>query len=299
MYNFFGHRPPSELISSHLAEYFPSAKKRELEKTVRHSMLRRASIAPSIADSRRSIEAPAKPSPPRKSVRPGSRGTIASPPTAAIPEESEAPAESLPRVSVSNDDGQVMRPSIDGESEDGSIASIESKPPLLPPLEPSGESFADSLQAFGPAPRARPKSIASRRGSVGSTQSRISMLSHLRRNRDRSDTASLLTVDEITAEVEQRRASTITFEESDEEPGEISVGVIRAADPGLPQSESEDEEEVDSEDDDDDDDDDDVDDEDDEDEDEEDEEDEDEHGKAFTSTGCERPFFEKLYGQTG
>lgn len=39
MYNFFGHRPPSELISSHLADYFPSAKKRDVAK-VRGSMLR-------------------------------------------------------------------------------------------------------------------------------------------------------------------------------------------------------------------------------------------------------------------
>lgn len=39
MYNFFGHRPPSELISSHLADYFPSAKKRDVAKA-RGSMLR-------------------------------------------------------------------------------------------------------------------------------------------------------------------------------------------------------------------------------------------------------------------
>lgn len=34
--NFFGQRPPSELISLNLAEYFPEAKQRELEQTVRN-----------------------------------------------------------------------------------------------------------------------------------------------------------------------------------------------------------------------------------------------------------------------
>lgn len=36
--NFFGQRPPSELISSNLAEYFPEAKQKELEQTVRNSV---------------------------------------------------------------------------------------------------------------------------------------------------------------------------------------------------------------------------------------------------------------------
>lgn len=36
--NFFGQRPPSELISSNLAEYFPEARQKELEQTVRNSV---------------------------------------------------------------------------------------------------------------------------------------------------------------------------------------------------------------------------------------------------------------------
>ncbi|KAL7416775.1 hypothetical protein BDY24DRAFT_327294, partial [Mrakia frigida] len=40
MYNFFGHRPPSELISNHLADYFPYVQKKVLERTARNSMLR-------------------------------------------------------------------------------------------------------------------------------------------------------------------------------------------------------------------------------------------------------------------
>lgn len=38
MRNFFGQRPPSELISSNLAEYFPEARQQELEATVRNSV---------------------------------------------------------------------------------------------------------------------------------------------------------------------------------------------------------------------------------------------------------------------
>jgi len=98
------------------------------------------------------------------------------------------------------------------------------------------------------------------------------MLSQLRRNRDRSDTASLLTVDEITAEVEHRRASTITFEESDEEEEIVAPA---AADPGpVPLDEESGEDASDDEDDD-------------ESEDEADEDEEDDgQGRAFTSKGC-------------
>ncbi|KAK8846738.1 hypothetical protein IAR55_005825 [Kwoniella newhampshirensis] len=325
MYNFFGHRPPSELISNHLAEYFPSAKRKDVEKA-RHSMLRmssgpkRLSMAPSDSMGRMSFDVgvssskrmsvmasslsqdSVKASPPRR-PRPGSRATlIASPPPAAtIPEESEVldatAKEALPRVSVSNDDGRQVRPSIDGESDQESIASVTSQPPLLPPFEPSQESLADSFQSYSHSPRntlqGRPKSIAlNRRNSGESTRSRISMLSQLRRNRDRSDNASLLTVDEITAEVENRRASTITFEESDEEedlkvlpapPPVVDASVPEDevdSDSGADETEeesSEEESEEESEDDED------------EDVNEIEEHDEDaEHGRAFTSTGSKR-----------
>lgn len=52
--NFFGQRPPSELISSNLAEYFPEAHQRDLEATVRNSvrysvrLSRRFNLPPSI-----------------------------------------------------------------------------------------------------------------------------------------------------------------------------------------------------------------------------------------------------------
>lgn len=110
------------------------------------------------------------------------------------------------------------------------------------------------------------------------------MLSQLRKSRDRSDTASMLTVDEITAEVENRRASTITFEDTDEEDDDgldsyvRRASVVQAA--GLAPQGEDDGEMDDYEDEDGD--------EDEEDEEEEDEDEEDEpvdEHKAFTSTG--------------
>ena len=285
MYNFFGHRPPSELIANHLGEYFPSAKKKELEKS-RHSMMR-MSMAPNARGSFETDRRSSMVSPPRKGPRPISKVAITSPaPAATIPEEGEVDSELLPRVSVSTDGGMSVRPRIDGESDMESIASVESRPPLLPPFEPSKESLSDSLGAYsptittGPPPKARPVSVVlGRRVSAGSNKSRVSMLSQLRRNRDRSDNASLLTVDEITAGVEHRRASTITFDESSDE--EAPVAAPPVVDPGLvPQSEMEEDSDADEEESE-------EDSEDESEDDEEEDEEEDEQGKAFTSTGCQ------------
>jgi len=344
MYNFFGHRPPSELISNHLAEYFPSAKKRELEKTVRHSMLRmsmgpgsrvgsiasgdRLSIdSPHGNDRRQSLEkrqSPEKKSPEKRQSldkSPQSRRSMslstsksftASPPAETILEEDNE-VEGLPRSNLSIETGSVSDRPTTG-------ASSESQPPLLPPFEPATESLSESLQAFSPTDgksqsdlqgmahvpsprpkqsdlsnstvsRARPKSIMlARRGSAGSSRSRLSMLSQLRKNRDKSDTASILTVDMITADVENRRASRITFAESDDEEELADLHVPAAIeDPIAPTSEadedegdedgedeaSEEEEEEDSSEDES------------TDEDDESVADEDaDHGKAYMSTGC-------------
>lgn len=258
MYNFFGHRPPSELISNHLSEYFPSAKKKELEKTLRHSMVRmslgpgsikRVSIAPS-EKFEVSLPKLERISPKRMSR------AVASPPASTIPEEAE---EEIPRVSITH----------------------EEDPPLLSAFEPSKESLSESLQAYSPTPQQKRRSTLMRRGSAGSGKSRRSMLSQLRRNRDRSDTASMLTVDEITREVENRRASTITFDESEEE----EVDVPAVVDPGVAPTSEEDESGADDESE--------SESEASEDESEESEEDTDEdgdeeHGKAFTSTGSKR-----------
>lgn len=204
MYSFRGHRPPSELISSHLAEYFPAVKKKELEKTVRQSMLRLSHgqsdrLGMAIASPRSSVE---NVSSPNRMGRPASTRTVSSTTTpAAIPEEGEMTTDGSRRTAVDSETGQQQG------------LARDSHPPLLPPFESTGESLVDSLQEYSPAPSTvRPPALRPRRGSSGSNMSRISVLSSIRRNRDRSDTASLLTVDEITAEVENRSASMGTLD---------------------------------------------------------------------------------------
>jgi len=119
------------------------------------------------------------------------------------------------------------------------------------------------------------------------------MLSQLRKNRDKSDTASIVTIDKITADVENRRASRITFDESDGEEELEDVPVPAALEEPIAPTFEADEEEGD---------------EDGEDEASEEEEEEDssedestdedeeiemvvdedaDHGRAYMSTGCE------------
>lgn len=298
MYNFFGHRPPSELITNHIAEYFPGARRKELEKGVRHSMLRmsgaglgkRSSLVPS--DSRGSLDVPgrldrrrsglsaktASPPQPQGQRRPPSMRLISSPPPGqTIPEESEA-SEDVPQVSIDSSDIEPVEASV-----------RDSKPPLLPPFESTGESLSEQLQQYSPDPGNDRDSavlpvnknlLAQRRSSAASSRSRFSMLSQLRNNRDRSDTASMLTVDEITAEVEQRRTSVVSFDDSDTE----DLATPLPTDPGFAQARAEEAS---------DDDDNSYDEESEDDEDEEDEAAEDsdenpEQGMAFTSTGSKR-----------
>lgn len=260
MYNFFGHRPPSELISNHLSDYFPSARKGDLEKTVRQSMMRLSQgqgdrhtigynaltgfggASPFSA----SLESVASPG--RKGRPPSTRTVSSSTTPAAIPEEIETAHETATLDMTSEQDAEP----------------VGNRPPLLPPFEPTGESLVDSLQEYSPAPSTVRKALRStRRGSGGSSISRISVLSSIRRGADKSDSASLLTVDEITAEVENRRASMATMDE----------GIQHL----LPTSPIDSEDELSESDDDE------------EDEDSEDARDESDKGqnRAFTSTGCE------------
>ncbi|KNZ71785.1 Protein kinase byr2 [Termitomyces sp. J132] len=161
--NFFGQRPPSELITNHLTEFFPAIEKKVLERTARHSLMLRSSTFSSKRDSVMSIAA-------------GSH-------------------EEIPRMSLSTDDGR----SIDLYSQDAGASTTTASPPqLLPPIPFPTESFSDSFDNITGRNVSRTASNASRR---------MSYMTELRSKRDRSDTASLMTVDEITAEVESRRAS--------------------------------------------------------------------------------------------
>ena len=103
-------------------------------------------------------------------------------------------------MSLSTEDGR----SVDLLEED------VAKPQLLPPIPFPTESLSESMEGITGGVRQRPVSRAT---SIASK--RMSYMTELRSKRDRSDTASLMTVGEITAEVESRRASTSNEREAD------------------------------------------------------------------------------------
>lgn len=193
--NFFGQRPPSELITTHLTEYFPFAEKKAL-RTARHSMMLRASTS-----KRESMMSLNPPLPSRFSTSTqGSRlsskrnSVMSMGKTSSV--ASEGALEDPPRVSISTEDGNsVILTGDDVEK----LSGIDSKPHLLPPVTFPTESLSESMEGLTGSRRlSRTSSNASKR---------TSFMTELRSKRDRSDTASLLTVDEITAEVENRRQS--------------------------------------------------------------------------------------------
>jgi mitogen-activated protein kinase kinase kinase len=226
MYNFFGHRPPSELISTHLTEYFPKVQKKVLERTARNSMMRitsgdggvRGSWATAGGEGSARLSTSSFgdsiASPRKKRISQGARSiassnlsggakhhplhrTSTSPPRSAIPEDaSPDDPVGLPRVSISTDGVS------ESESEAG---SVDSRPPLLPPVDTSADSWSDSLSIYSPNFIAAGDAL--RRNSIASARP-MSLLSQFRRRKkDTSDTASFLTVDEITAHVDSKRSS--------------------------------------------------------------------------------------------
>ena len=101
-------------------------------------------------------------------------------------------------MSLSTDDGRSVELHLD----DVAGPSTMAPPQLLPPIPTAGESFSESFDSITGRRTSRPPSRA-----LSVTSRRMSYMTELRSKRDRSDTASLMTVDEITAEVESRRAS--------------------------------------------------------------------------------------------
>jgi mitogen-activated protein kinase kinase kinase len=205
--NFFGQRPPSELITTHLAEYFPFTEKKVLERTARHSMMRTSTIG-SLGKRDSTISwNPAPPLPSRfSSSTVGDRSSIASGPP-PIPDkpssftgEATPVTEEPPRMSLSTEDGQSI--DLKGDETDGPTR-LNSTPQLLPPVSISSESFSESMENLTSG-KQRPRPV-SKAMSIGSK--RMSFMTELRSKRDVSDTASLMTVDQITASVESRRES--------------------------------------------------------------------------------------------
>lgn len=99
----------------------------------------------------------------------------------------------------------------DGRSVDLLGEDVE-KPQLLPPIPFPTESLSESMVGITGGVRQRPVSRA-----TSITSKRMSYMTELRSKRDRSDTSSLMTVGEITAEVESRRASTSNDRETDDD----------------------------------------------------------------------------------
>lgn len=161
--SFFGHRPPSELISNHLADYFPSAEKKLLNKT-------RSSV-------RRSLAAKNQPHPLAWETQGGinSRFSVSSTGSNATGLSIDLPPPPLPSKRGLNRRISSYAPKPLNEGQDGVIL----------------EDDADVASLASARPKSRASHLSVRSRSSGKD----------------SDSASCLTVDEITAEVEQRRKS--------------------------------------------------------------------------------------------
>ena len=218
--NFFGQRPPSELITTHLAEYFPFTEKKVLERTARQSMMRASTIGSSGKRDSTMSWNPPPPLPSRFSSSTQGDRTSMSPMRTSFssvppPVPDKPPSSPLspftgemtpvtdepPRMSLSTEDGRSI--DLDSDAIDDSPNRMNSVPELLPPVNISSESFSQSMENLtGNQQRSRPPSR-----TMSITSRRMSYMTELRSKRDMSDTASMMTVDEITASVESRRES--------------------------------------------------------------------------------------------
>ena len=204
-------RPPSELITSYLPQYFPNTEKKVLERTARQSVyLNRDSLARASwmsGDPRPRVpggsiyesEAPGRSSmdsspSSRKSYR---RRTATSRPT-RLSTASTADSISIPRVSISTEEpSYIDPPRVEVESEE--LPTEPSTPHVLPPVLVSEESFSDSLlPQIGDSGRLQLMRNNSKRSSI---------YTEIKSKSTSSDSASMLTLDEITAEVESRRTT--------------------------------------------------------------------------------------------
>ncbi|KAK4051090.1 ATP binding [Microbotryomycetes sp. JL221] len=175
--NFFGQRPPSELIATHLMEYFPRAERSKLlSKSVRQS-LRRSMM-------RRDSQ---------------SSGVALSGPTSW---DSNTAMDGNDAISLKSNG--PMRTS-------GGIGGKSSAPPSI--LESMYEEAVDgqpSQDDFTTDSRSVTSSKFTRRSASQKRKSGASRASLWDKRSKDSDSASIVTVDEVTAELENRRASWAT-----------------------------------------------------------------------------------------
>ena len=208
--NFFGQRPTSELITNHLTEYFPFTEKKVLERTARNSMLR-AGGSVGRRDSTVSFNPPSSSrfsvstiGSRKASSQRGSVYSVAPPVPEKLNQYGEYTSGDLsegpPRVSLSIDDGDSLPLESGDEEKTPSIQDRISQTNLLPPVDFSLESFTESMDKLA---------AQNRRLSSSSSIKRMSYITELRSKRDVSDSASFVTVDEITAEGESRRENDV------------------------------------------------------------------------------------------
>ena len=115
--------------------------------------------------------------------------------------------EEIPRMSLSTEDGRSV--ALNGPND--SASPVSTPPQLLPPVQFPSQSLAESMSNYTDVVDSRRVSRA-----MSNASKRMSYITELRSKRDRSDTASLMTVDEITAEVESRRESQDTEPDTDD-----------------------------------------------------------------------------------
>lgn len=267
---FLGARPPSELIATHLPAYFPYTQPKVLRRTVRQSMRfssgaagvpggqRDSAIVAGAGAGRRAsrMSTVGRSSMALENRRESRRASMASLPPPPVPDKNRMSSEEVPRMSVSAEDGHFvdLRNDDETDGEGKKPTSGSTTPHLLPPVDFPSESFAESFHSVtggaastsgngvsAPAPaagggaagaRSGPTPTMSRTSSMASRMSRrFSYMSELRARRDRSDTASMLTVDEITAEVELNRrkslAASVRSGESGSTPS-VAAGIAAA-----------------------------------------------------------------------
>lgn len=248
--NFFGQRPPSELINTNLADFFPSTDSKALQRTARRSIYGRASA--STRSKRNStwsfVADPDAPPLPNKESLDGHTGsqTPLERSSASVRDRSTMPVIQIGYDSRSEDDrSNNVHGSLVGSP--SHMQQSVAGPPTLPPVivrdsldewsrdlkavgSPASEfssTFQSSKHSHGshslhPHNATQHSSLQnsgytgrpsiSRRASGESARSRRSLASQVRHGlsaaRERNaDAVSLLTVDEITQEVENRRES--------------------------------------------------------------------------------------------
>lgn len=211
--SFFGQRPPSELISTHLVDYFPSApsEKKILSKAVRNnvrkSMMRReSSYGPSINMSGSAGKTSWEAS--RDSQNLGGLG-LSRFSMSSNGSNPRASTDTIPPLPVAKDGYSLP---ISRFSEDYDSFPNHTRPSLnnaisyASSVTPSISVHSDEEEEPNLDTQSISSGLTRRTNRRDRASSRLSVWSHTKSNKD-SDNASLLTVAEVTEDLEKRRIS--------------------------------------------------------------------------------------------